>query len=123
MATAEVSKFLDILSATISQHHLLGFGIPLPPLALFVVMLSKAHLTSHSRMSSTGGCDGAQVWPRGATPRLRSGVVAGRSYPSSEVRGSGKEELRHFLGQGQQREELSPPTPHPQRQGAVAGRS
>ena len=28
-------------------------GIPSPPLALFVVMLSKAHLTSHSRMS---GC-------------------------------------------------------------------
>ena len=28
-------------------------GIPRPPLALFVVMLPKAHLTSHSRMS---GC-------------------------------------------------------------------
>ena len=26
-------------------------GIPSPPLALFVVMLHKAHLTSHSRMS------------------------------------------------------------------------
>ena len=26
-------------------------GIPSPPLSLFVVMLSKAHLTSHSRMS------------------------------------------------------------------------
>ena len=26
-------------------------GIPSPPLALFVVMLSKAHLTSHSKMS------------------------------------------------------------------------
>ena len=26
-------------------------GIPSPPLALFIVMLSKAHLTSHSRMS------------------------------------------------------------------------
>ena len=26
-------------------------GIPSPPLALFVMMLSKAHLTSHSRMS------------------------------------------------------------------------
>ena len=25
-------------------------GIPSPPLALFIVMLSKAHLTSHSRM-------------------------------------------------------------------------
>ena len=28
-------------------------GIPSPPLALFVVMLSKAHLTSHSRMSAS----------------------------------------------------------------------
>ena len=28
-------------------------GIPSPPLALFVVMLLKAHLTSHSRMSSS----------------------------------------------------------------------
>ena len=28
-------------------------GIPSPPLALFVVMLSKAHLSSHSRMSSS----------------------------------------------------------------------
>ena len=28
-------------------------GIPSPPLALFVVMLSKAHLTSHSKMSAS----------------------------------------------------------------------
>ena len=28
-------------------------GIPLPLLALFIVMLSKAHLTSHSRMSGS----------------------------------------------------------------------
>ena len=28
-------------------------GIPSPPLALFVVMLFKAHLTSHSRMSGS----------------------------------------------------------------------
>ena len=28
-------------------------GIPSPPLGLFVVMLSKAHLTSHSRMSGS----------------------------------------------------------------------
>ena len=28
-------------------------GIPSPPLAWFVVVLSKAHLTSHSRMSSS----------------------------------------------------------------------
>ena len=29
-------------------------GIPSPPLALFIVMLPKAHLTSHSRMSGLG---------------------------------------------------------------------
>ena len=28
-------------------------GIPSPPLALFIAMLSKAHLTSHSRMSGS----------------------------------------------------------------------
>ena len=28
-------------------------GIPSPPLALFIVMLSKAHLTSHSKMSAS----------------------------------------------------------------------
>ena len=55
-ATAEFSKFADVLSAALLQHHLLGFeitGIPLSPLALFVVMLSKTHLTSHSRMSGS----------------------------------------------------------------------
>ena len=58
VAIAEFSKFADILGAALSQHHLLGFdssstGIPSPPLALFVVMLPKAHLTSHSRMSGS----------------------------------------------------------------------
>ena len=56
VATAEFSKFAGVLSATLSQHHLSGFettGIPSPPLALFVVMLSKAHLTSHSKMSGS----------------------------------------------------------------------
>ena len=58
VATAEFSKFAGILSAALSQHHLSGFGIaqtgiPSPPLALFVVMLSKAHWTSHSRMSGS----------------------------------------------------------------------
>ena len=48
MAIAEFSKFADILSAALLQHHLLGFEIaqlvPSPPVALFVVMLPKAHL-------------------------------------------------------------------------------
>ena len=58
VATVEFSKFADILSAALSQHHLLGFKnssaeILSPSLALFIVMLSKAHLTSHSRMSGS----------------------------------------------------------------------
>ena len=36
--------------------------------------------------------------PRGATPRPRSGAVAGRSYPASEVRGGSQEELSHVRG-------------------------
>ena len=39
-------------------------GIPSPPLALFVVMLPKAHLTSHSRMS---GSRWVIILPRGHT--------------------------------------------------------
>ena len=55
VATVEFSIFAAILNAALSQHHLLGFeiaqtGIPSPPLSLFIVMLPKAHLTSHSRM-------------------------------------------------------------------------
>ena len=55
VATAELSKFAGILSAALSQHHLSGFeiltGKSPPPLALFIVMLPKAHLTSHSSRS------------------------------------------------------------------------
>ena len=57
VATVELSKLAGILSAVLSQYHLLGFEIaqqiPLPSVALFVVMLPKVHLTSHSRMSSS----------------------------------------------------------------------
>ena len=56
VVTALFSKFAGILSAALSQHHLLGFeiaGIPSLPLDLFVVMLPKAHFTSHSRMSGS----------------------------------------------------------------------
>ena len=35
----------------------------------------------------------AQEWPRGATPRPRSGGAAERRYPASEVRGGGQEEI------------------------------
>ena len=54
---AEFSKFAGILSVAILQHHLLTWnsstGIPSTPLALFIVMLPKAYLTLHSKMS---GC-------------------------------------------------------------------
>ena len=58
VATAEFSKFAGILSAALPQHHLSEFEIaplefPSPPLALFVVIFPKAHLTSHSRMSGS----------------------------------------------------------------------
>ena len=47
-----------ILSAALSQHHLLEFEIaqlefPSPPVAFFLAILPKAHLTSHSRMSGS----------------------------------------------------------------------
>ena len=57
VATAEFSKFACILSSALSQHHVLGFQIAQmefhPPLALFIMMLPKAHLTLPSRVS---GC-------------------------------------------------------------------
>ena len=49
-------------------------GIPLPPLALFIGMLSKAHLTSHSRMF-------ASWWV--ITPSLLSGSLRSFLYSSS----------------------------------------
>ena len=58
VATAEFSKYADIIewsTFTESSFSILNSsaGIPSPPLALFVVMLPKAHLTSHSRMSGS----------------------------------------------------------------------
>ena len=58
VATAKCSKFPGIMGAALSQHHLLAFWnsstvIPSSPLALFIEMLPKAHLTSHSRMSGS----------------------------------------------------------------------
>ena len=60
VATAEFSKFVGILSAAISQHHLLGFEIAQLEfhhlIAVFTVILLKAHLTSHS------GCLALDKW-------------------------------------------------------------
>ena len=58
MVIAEFSKFVEILSAVLSRHHLLVFEIAqlefhhLHELC-WVVMLPKAHLTLHSRMSGS----------------------------------------------------------------------
>ena len=49
-------------------------GIPSPPLALFIVILPKAHLTSHSRMSGSR-------WV--ITPSWLSGLWRSFSYSSS----------------------------------------
>ena len=52
-------SFPNLLAYWIQHVHGIIFqdssstGIPSPPLALFVVMLPKAHLTSHSRMSGS----------------------------------------------------------------------
>ena len=53
-------SFPNLLAYWVQHFHSIIFwiwnssiGIPSPPLALFVVMLSKAHLTSHSRMSGS----------------------------------------------------------------------
>ena len=51
-------------------------GIPLPPGALFVVMLPKAHLTSHSKIS------GAR-WVIMITPSWLSGSLGSFLYSSS----------------------------------------
>ena len=37
--------------------------------------------------------------PRGATTHPRSGVVAERRYPTSEIRGGDQEELPHVQGE------------------------
>ena len=55
MVTVEFSIFAGILSAALSQHHVLGFEIAQLEyhLALLVLMLPKAHLTLYSKMSSS----------------------------------------------------------------------
>ena len=45
-------------------------------------------------------CQAAMVqeWPRGATPRPRSGVMARRRYPASKARGGSRKEQPHAQG-------------------------
>ena len=71
-------QFADIMSAALSQHHLRiwnsSTGIPSPALALFAVMLPKAYLNSHSRMSGSR-------WV--ITPSWLSGLLRSFLYSSS----------------------------------------
>ena len=53
-------SFPNLLAYWVQHFHSITFriwnsstGIPTPPLALFIVMLPKTHLTSHSRMSGS----------------------------------------------------------------------
>ena len=63
-------------------------GIPSPPLALFVVMLSMAHLISHSRMSgsrwvgsSVGKESACNAWDPGLITRLGRSTGERIGYP------------------------------------------
>ena len=57
MASAEFPNYwhIECISLTASSFRIWdnSAGTPSPPLALFIVMLHKAHLTSHSRMSGS----------------------------------------------------------------------
>ena len=60
VVTAECSKFSGIECSTFTESSFRIWNssteIPSPPLALFIVMLPKAHLTLHSRMSISMIC-------------------------------------------------------------------
>ena len=55
--SCEFPNFAGILNAALSQHLFKIWNnsarIPSPPLALFIVLFSKAHLASHSRISGS----------------------------------------------------------------------
>ena len=52
----QICSHIECNTFTASYFRILNSstGIPSPPLALFIMMLPKAHLTSHSRMSGSG---------------------------------------------------------------------
>ena len=66
----------SIFTASLFRIWNSSTGIPSPPLALFLVMLPKAHLTSHSRMSGS-------TWV--VTPLWLSGSWRFFFLPSSSV--------------------------------------
>ena len=59
-------------------------------------MYSKDELNkTRTELATT---DHAEAWPRGATPRPRSGAVAERNHPMPEVRGNSREGQPHVQG-------------------------
>ena len=92
MATVEFSKFAGMLRAstlTASSFRIWNSssGIPSPPLALFVVMFAKAHLTSHSRKSSSKRVITPQCLTGSLRSFLYSTVVLNLLFPNSNIPG------------------------------------
>ena len=69
----QICSHIEYSTLTASSFRIQNssIGIPSPPLALFIVMLSKAHLTSYSRISGSR-------W--GITPLWLSGLWRSRYY-------------------------------------------
>ena len=81
VAIAEFSKFARILNATLltaSPFRILNnsTGMPSPPLALFIVMLPKAPLISHSRMFGSRWVPTPSWLSRSLRPFLYSSVYS-----------------------------------------------
>ena len=99
--------------------HVRGQGQNLGGPHALRVAAKRSYPTSEVRCSGWE-CQAAtaQEWPRGATPRLRSGRAAERSYPESEVRGGYERSYPtpQARGQGQQ---PGGPTPRPRSRGCV----
>ena len=56
-------------------------------------MAERSYTTSEIKGRSREDPMPEGQWPRGVTPCPRSGVAAGRSYPTPEARGGGREEI------------------------------
>ena len=88
----------------ISANNIFGKGcISVKAWAAATVQKHSWEELPHVRGRGSGWeCQAAMVQeqPKGATPRPRPGAVARRSYPTSKVRGGGREELPCLRGQG-----------------------
>ena len=74
----QICWHIECSTFTASFYQILNSsaGIPSPPLALFIVMLPQAHLTSHSRMPSSRWVIRRRQWH--PTPVLLPGKSHGR---------------------------------------------